>query len=73
MTSAYVRPNTLCGGRGEGGEGREGNQVSARLGKDYVIFSCGKSRKKWRAIVVALKNLFTLGTGLQLFHSIMIL
>ena len=72
MTSAYVRPNTLCGGRGGGG-GREGNQVSARLGKDYVIFSCGKSRKKWRAIVVALKNLFTLGTGLQLFHSIMIL
>ena len=71
MTSGYVGPNTLCGEGGGGG--REGNQVSGRWGKEYVIFSCGKSRKKWRAIVVALKNLFTLGTGLQLFHSIMIL
>ena len=67
MTSAYVRPNTLC----EGGEGRESG-VSP-LGGGVCYISCGKSRKKWRAIVVGLKNLFTLGTGLQLFHSIMIL
>ena len=34
MTSAYARPYTLWGGGGVGG----GNQVSAHLGEEYVIF-----------------------------------
>ena len=51
--------------------GREGNKVSACRGVGYVIFS-------WREIVqeaifVKFKNLFTLQTSSQVFHSIRIL
>ena len=73
MTSAYVRPHTLCVG-GAGG-GREGNQVSACKAGGGVcyIYLVGNRARNGMAIVVAFKNLFTLGTGLQLLHSIMIL
>ena len=79
VTSAYAR--TLFGGM-------EGNQVSARRGKENVISSCGKScdafvqpafflagnrARNTVATVVAFKNLSTLGTCFQLFHSLRIL
>ena len=77
MTSAHVRLCTLWG--------EEGNQVSARRGEEYVIFS-------WRKIVrrisvqpefflagnrarndVAVVTSLLMGACFQLFHSIMIL
>ena len=79
VTSAYAR--TLFGGM-------EGNQVSARRGKENVISSCGKSCDAFvqpafflagnrttngMAIFVEFKNLFTLQTSFQVFHSIRIL
>ena len=71
MTSAYVRPNTLCG-VGGGEEGRESG-VSPSGGGVYYIYLRGNRERNGMAIVVAFKNLFTLGTCFQLFHGIMIL
>ena len=63
------------------GGGREGNKVSARR-EEYVIYIylAGNRARNGMAIIVAFKIILyviiiiiTLGTGFQLFHSIMIL
>ena len=75
MMSGYVRPNTLCKGWGEGRE----QDVSPSGGVCY-IYLAGNRARNGMAIIVAFKIILyviiiiiTLGTGFQLFHSIMIL
>ena len=55
--------------------GREGNKVSARRGVGYVIFSWQEivQENYGKATFVKFKNLFTLQTSSQVFHSIRIL
>ena len=55
-------------------EGREGNKVSARSGGGICyIFLVGNCARNGEAIFVKFKNLFTLQTSSQVFHSIRIL